>query len=653
MALDSSAAATTSPWAAWLFRVVPALDSLRTYSVDTFRRDLIAGLTVAAVAVPQAMAYASIVGLPVEYGLYTAMVMTAVGALFDSSKQLINGPTNAISIAVLSAVAGLELKSQEEVIAAAVLMALMIGVMQTAIALLRLGDLTRYISHAVIVGFTAGAAVLLLLDQIKNLVGLTALGGPHDHFLVRFWTTLTQDKPINWYALAIGAGTIAFVLLLGWFNRWLNRRFHWRLPELLLGVILAAAVVWGTGLDGAASGGRQPPDTKAAASSSTSNVPKSRQDPHSSPLPKGGGAKPSVSVIGKIPRSLPSFQPPQAEWKLVRELSGSALAIGLLGLLEAMAMAKAIAARTGQKLDMNQQCLSEGLANTVGSFFQCYPGSGSLTRSAINHQAGGVTQWSGIVSAVAVAATVLLFAPLAHYIPKAALAGILMVSAFRMVDAHKLAFHMRVTRMDAVIVLATAISAVAVSVEFCILIGTFVSFLIYLPRAARIGMTELVLTRDGMIRERISTDPECTRVLIYSLEGELFFGSSGELETELAKIEERAAGGVRVVLLRMKYARNVDGVCLDVLEVFLRKMEERKAIVLLCGLRGDLLKVMQNVGWETWLGPKRIFPEGPALWSSTLQAVDRAYEIIGPDRCPTCPLRNGDPAAARGWNYMI
>src|SRR6185295_2211143 len=190
-------------------------------------------------------------------------------------------------------------------------------------------------------------------------------------------------------------------------------------------------------------------------------------------------------------------------------------------------------------------------------------------------------------------------------------------------------------------------SAVAVSVEFCILIGTFVSFLIYLPRAARIGMTELVLTRDGMIRDRIPGDPECNRVLIYSLEGELFFGSSGELETELAKIEERAAGGVRVVLLRMKYARNVDGVCLDVLEAFLRNMEERQVIVLLCGLRGDLLKVMQNVGWEAWLGPKRIFPEGPALWTSTLQAVDRAYEIIGPDRCPTCPLRDGDPAAAR------
>ena len=603
----------------WLLRKVPALDSLRTYSWEIFRRDLIAGLTVAAVAVPQAMAYASIVGLPVEYGLYTAMVMTAVGALFDSSKQLINGPTNAISIAVLSALAGLELAEPEQRVAAAVLLALMIGLIQTGIALLRLGDLTRYISHAVIVGFTAGAAVLLVLDQTKNLLGLVARGGPHDHFLMRLGRTLTQGGPIDARTTAIGVGTITFVLVVGW----LNRRFRWRVPELLLGVILAAAVVWACGLD-------QPQIDGA-----------------------GNQVRKNVSVIGAIPRSLPSFQPPQANWEQVRELSGSALAIALLGLLEAMAMAKAIAARTGQKLDMNQQCLSEGLANTVGSFFQCYAGSGSLTRSAINHQAGGVTQWSGVISAVAVAATVLLFAPLAHYIPRAALAGILIVSAFRMVDAHKLAFHMKVTKMDAVIVLATAIAAVAVSVEFCILIGTFVSFLIYLPRAARISMTELVLTADGMVRERIPTDQQCNRLLIYSVEGELFFGSSTELAAELEKIEGRTAAGVRVVLLRLKYARNLDGVCLDVLENFLTKMAARKVTVLLCGVRQELLTVLRNVKWEERLGPGRIFPEGPAIWSSTLQAVDGAYEILGSDRCPTCPLRVVDPAAARSWNYMI
>src|SRR5215475_7916123 len=167
-------------WRETFFRLAPAFDSLRTYSTQTLMRDTMAGLTVAAVAVPQAMAYAQIAGLPPKFGLYTAIVMTAVGALLDSSKQLINGPTNAISIAVLSALVGF---SDAERIPAAILLALLVGVIQTGIALLRLGDLTRYVSHAVIVGFTLGASILLVLDQLKNLLGIPAAGTGENHFL--------------------------------------------------------------------------------------------------------------------------------------------------------------------------------------------------------------------------------------------------------------------------------------------------------------------------------------------------------------------------------------------------------------------------------------------------------------------------------------
>ncbi len=604
----------------WLFRTVPAFDSLRTYSSETFRRDMVGGLTVAAVAVPQAMAYASIVGLPVQYGLYTAIVMTAVGALFDSSKQLINGPTNAISIAVLSALGAVGLASPEVAIeakiAAAVLLAFMIGVIQTGIALMRLGDLTRYISHAVIVGFTAGAALLLVLDQIKNLLGLRSQGDPHDHFLARLWHTLSAGGPVHTETIAIGAGTIVFVLAVGW----INRRLKWRLPELLLGVSLAAAIVWWFGL-------------------------------HEPPLSEPGQVAKPVAVIGEIPRTLPSFVPPQIDWNLARQLSGSALAIAILGLLEAMAMAKAIAARTHQKLDMNQQCLSEGLANTVGSFFQCYAGSGSLTRSAINHQAGGATQWSGVISAIAVAITMLIFAPFAQYVPRAALAGVLMISAFRMVDSHKLAYHLRVTRMDAAIVIATAVAAVAISVEFCILIGVFLSFLIYLPRAATITATQLVATPEHVIRERRPGDASCNRLLIYNFEGELFFGSAPDFENQLAQIEQQAVNGVKVVVMRLKNARNLDGVCLDLLISFINRLEAQQITVLLCGVRPATMVVLQNAGLHERLGPQQIFPERAADWSSTTAAIACAYEILGEDTCATCPSR---PAWDAGpWYSMI
>src|SRR5260370_31894975 len=189
----------------WFVRIVPALGCLRGYSVRALQADALAGLTVAAVAVPQAMAYATIAGIPAQHGLYTAIIMTAVGALFASSRQLINGPTNALSIALLSALAPIP---AEEKIAAAIALALLVGVVQLGITFLRLGDLTRYISQAVIVGFTTGAAFLLVLDHMKILRGIPAQGQPVDHFLKRFWLTVSQGAEINAWTVAIGVGTI-------------------------------------------------------------------------------------------------------------------------------------------------------------------------------------------------------------------------------------------------------------------------------------------------------------------------------------------------------------------------------------------------------------------------------------------------------------
>lgn len=185
---------STNTFLSLLYRFVPAIDSLRTYSFNSFRKDLMSGLTVAAVAVPQAMAYATIFGVPERYGLYTAIVMTSIGAMLDSSKQLINGPTNAISIALLSALAAVPAENK---ITAAITMAFLIGVVQTLITLVRLGDLSRFISHSVIVGFTLGASLLLVLDQMKHFLGLKSMGDSEDHFLVRFWQSMAHGGDIS------------------------------------------------------------------------------------------------------------------------------------------------------------------------------------------------------------------------------------------------------------------------------------------------------------------------------------------------------------------------------------------------------------------------------------------------------------------------
>ena len=573
------------------FRLVPAADSLRWYGIVHARQDLLAGLTVATVAVPQAMAYALIMGLPPIYGLYTAIVMTAIGAIFDSSRQLINGPTNAISIAVLSAVAFVD--TPETRLPIIITLTFMVGLIQLLITLLRLGDVTRYISHSVIVGFTLGAGSLLVIDQMKNLLGIPGVGNAHDHLLLRFWLTMTQGGGIHAETTLVGVGTIALIVLLRGVKKWLG----WPLlPELFIVVCLMAAAVAWLHLD-----------------------------------------QQGVKVVGAIPASLPTFQVPHLDGDLMKQLASSSLAIALLGLLEAISMAKAIAARTRQKLDMNQQCLSEAMANLGGSFFQCIPGSGSLTRSAINQQAGALTQWSGVISAAGVAAIMLVFAPYAQYLPKASLAGILLVISYNMVDWKALAYHVRATKFDAAIVLATAFCALAISVEFCVMVGVLMSFMLTVPRIGNMRLSEFVIGSHGVIHERLGESVVCDKILIYGLEGEMFFGALSAMERHFQAIEDRVTPATRVVVLRLKRARNADAVALSELREFALRLKARNVHVLMCGVGPDVHSVMKRVGLAEELG-ERIFLEEPSRKTSTVCALEHAYRLLD-RRCANCAWR--------------
>ena len=373
------------------------------YGLHPFRRDLIAGLTVASVAVPQAMAYALIAGVEPKYGLYTAIVMTALASIFGSSSHLINGPTNAISLVVFGAAAGISSGPGDPVrIQVVCLLAILVGIIQIVIALLRLGDLTRYVSESVILGFMAGAGVLVALTQVQNLFGWQARGTGEDHLLYRLWLTWTQGGPIDPTSLAIGLVTLGVIYGL---HR-LSRRLKVRLPELLITLVLISSIVWVFQLEV------------------------------------------SGRAVGHLhlERQLPPFQLPplRADW--IRQIWGGALAIALLGLMEALAIAKAISAQTRQAFDYNQQCLAEGIANVGAGMFLCMPGSGSLTRTAINYYSGAATRLSGILSAAAVAAALLLFAPLAEFVPQAALAGILLWTAGRIVDRRRLKYCLRASR---------------------------------------------------------------------------------------------------------------------------------------------------------------------------------------------------------------
>jgi SulP family sulfate permease len=583
------------------------------YSWDKGRSDLLAGVTVAAISLPQAMAYALIAGIDPRFGLYSAIVVTLVASIFGSSSHLINGPTNAISLVVFSALAFFDPDARFDAYQATFLLAMMIGTIQILIAVFKLGDLTRYISESVVIGFMAGAGALVGLSQLGNLTGLRDRGTGQQHVLYRIWLTLTGGH-VNPKALSIGVGTIVLVVIL----RTLARKYHLPQIDMLVALIVAAIVAawfgWSKpGLDG----------------------------------------QTLVSVVGSVPRSLPLPHVPEIKFWWVRELSGSALAIAFLGLLEALAIAKSIATYTRQPLDYNRQCLAEGLANLTGGFFQCLPGSGSLTRSAINYQAGAVSRFSGVIASGTVALVVVAFAPYARFIPKAALAGLLLVTASRLIDWKRLSYAVRASRYDAGLVFVTAFSAVFISVEFSILIGVALSFLLFVPRAALLRWSQLVVSSERVVRERLNEDPPCTAMLLYDLEGELFFGAATELDRCFDELKRRTKDEhIHFVVLRLKRTRNPDMVSLERFEHFLRDMEKREVSVLLCGIRPDFAKAAKNLRFDDWLPADRVFREEDEKFSATLKAVRHVHSLLRDNTCLHC-RQNGTASADRQAQYYL
>jgi SulP family sulfate permease len=569
------------------------------YAAWTLRKDLLAGVTVAAISLPQAMAYALIAGVDPRFGLYSAIVVTAIASIFGSSSHLINGPTNAISLVVFSALAFLDPDARSDAYQATFLLAIMAGSLQIFISVTRLGDLSRYISDSVVIGFMAGAGLLIALGQVGNLVGLANRGTGHQLVVHRVWLTLTGPGHVDVRSVVVSAGAVAMAMAA---RRFIEKHDLPRMDMLfsLLAVSLAAAAAGWT---------RPAPDGPAL-----------------------------VEVLGRVPAAVPSFHVPEVKLEWVSDMAGSAAAIAVLGLLEALAISKSIAAETRQKLDYNRQCLAEGLANLGGGFFQCLPGSGSLTRSAINFQSGAVTRASGLVAAAAVALAVVFMAPLTRFVPKAALAGLLLVTALRLVDWRRLGYAVRASRYDFALVAVTAFSAIFVSVEFSILIGVAVSIVLFIPRAARLHSTELAVAADRVIRRKLASDVPCGVVAIHDVEGELFFGAAPELDRLLDAFEAQVAAGVRVVVLRLRRTRNPDLVCMERLEHFLHAMARRHVPVLLSGVRPDLNRAMENLHFARWLPADRIFPSDPtAPGSSTVKAVRRAYETAAGGPRTTCP----------------
>ena len=585
------------------------------YDWTTGRHDLVAGLTVAAVALPQGIAYALIAGVDPKFGVYSAIVVTAVASIFGSSAHLINGPTSAISLLVFSSLAFIDPANRTGLFEALFVLGALVGVIQILIALFKLGDLTRYISESVIIGFMLAAAILLAVGQIANALGVKNKGTGDMPVLEQLWVTLYHGDPVNYRAVVLTVTTVVLAIVL----RAGVKRYGLPQIDLLAVLVLAGIVAFAAGW--------------------------------STP---GAGGKTAVSLSATVPQSLPSFHLPQLEGGTLVELSQGALAIAFIGIIEALSIAKAIAHQSRQDIDYNRQILAEGLANLTGGFFQSLPGSGSLSRSAINFQAGALTRFSGIVSATTVAVALLLFAPLMHYVPQAALAGLLLVTAVRLVDFRRLVTTVKASRFDAGLVIITALVGVAVDLDKAVLLGIALSFLLFVPRAAKLKAAELTITPERVVRERTPTDPTDPAIVIYDLEGELFFGAAPELDRYLDDLQKRIrTDSVAFVILRLKRVRHPDAVCIERLEHFLREENGHGVTVLLAGVQRDTLAILHNVGFTSWFPAEQVFPEEDEEYSATLKAARYAHSQLAAATAADSRAESATAAADPPRYYLV
>lgn len=457
----------------------------------------------------------------------------------------------------------------------------------------------------------SAAAAILAIGQIGNALGVHDKGTGAQQVLYRLWLTLAKGDAYNFKALGITIVTLVLAVIL----RKAARRY--RLPQFDMLIALVVVAVGAYLL-----GWTQP----------------------------GAGGKTAIAIAGTVPASLPTPHIPTVKLIWVKDLASNGVAIAFLGLLEALAIAKSIANQTHQKFDFNRQCLAEGLANLVGAFFRCLPGSGSLSRSAINFQAGAVSRFSGIVTASFVALAVLAFAPLARFVPKPALAALLLLTATRLIEPKRIVYTIRASALDAGVLAITAITALAIGLDEAILIGVALSILLFVPRAAQLKASELVIDDEGVVRERLPDDPPCSSLVLYNLEGELFFGAAPELDRYFDELTRRTeAEGTHHIVLRLKRVRHPDVVCLERLEHFLKGCEGLGIEVLLAGVQADLLEAMRRLRFGEWFPDDRIFPQSADEDSATLAAIRSVYGRLGDTNgCEQCvPKRAANGGAGR------
>lgn len=576
------------------------LDIFRNYQRRNLRPDLIAGLTVAIVLLPQAIAFAMVAELPPQAGLYSAIVASIVGALWGSSNHLSTGPTNTTSLLVLTILLPLADPGTPEFLNLAGLMAIMVGLFRLALGFARLGILVNFISDSVIIGFTAGAGVLISANQLRHLFNLDIASYPSLLTTLREISSHIHETHV--ISLAIGSGVILLMLLV--------RHFKPKWPTPLLGMIAAAAIVGGLRLD-----------------------------------------LQGVKVIGELPRSLPPLSRLSINLSLIGDLSSGALAVGAIGLVEAIAISRSISSQSGQRLDSNQEFVGQGLANIVCGLFSGYTASGSFTRSGVNYEAGAQTPLASVFSGIFVFIAMWALAPLARYVPRAALAGVLLVIAYNMVNRKEIRRIWQGTRQDTYIMAATFLATLFLPLQFAVLTGILLSLAIYILRTSVPKVVPVLPAKNFRHFTYQPDQAQCPQMAIFDILGDLYFGAVNHVE-EILRQHFKENPSQRFLLLRMISVHQCDISGIHALESIVQFMRERGGDVYFMRVQPPVMELMKSTGFYDYLSANHCLSYDQAITHIYHHVLDPAICIYECQarvfmECQNLPKRIDHPLESR------
>lgn len=564
----------------WVHQVTPA----------SLRADGMAGLLGAVLVLPQGIAFATLAGLPPEYGLYTAIIPCIIAALFGSSWHVMSGPTNANSLALFAMLSPLALAFSPGYIQMALAVTVMVGVMQWLIGALRLGSLANFISPAALFGFTSGAAVLIAVYALPDLLGLpaaTAHGAAA--VLVHVVTLLGSLQPA---ALAVAGVTVAVALLV--------RRLRPSWPSMLAGLVAATALAWVW----------------------TTYV-------SATPLP--------LRTVGQITTPWPKFAIPSVSWSALSELLGLAFALTIVALGQSISIAKAVAARSGQRIDANREFRGQGLSNIIGGFFSSYVSCGSLNRSMPNLEAGARTPLAAVFSALLLLGLVAVSAALLAQIPMTALAALLVLVAVSLLDIGRWRQLFRLSRTEFGVALATLVATVSIRLEIAILLGTLLSLMSFLYRTSKpamrtMGFDSRAPDRQFVVLADSATPlPECPQLKLLRMEGEVYFGATQHVADTLHALRH-ARHPQKHLLVMGKSMNFIDLAGAQLWEAELNARRAMGGDLYFHRPRPEVIQMWQTTGFTRLLGPEHQFPDKRS-------AIATIFTRLDPAICRSCTAR--------------